>query len=134
MKQIKIDHDEGAYGRTIMITSSNIQALIFIKRLFERLSIENNLEVEMANLENVEIIGLQSLRLKQSSRESALGGHLKMEEQSLFIWTRSKEGWNECAELVDGIICSGIASHQYLTAEDYDDALVVISLQQHGSH
>ncbi len=128
MKKIQIDHYESAYGRTIRIFTRDMQALNFMKELFERLSIENDLEVDILDLyKNAEVTGLQSLKLKQVHSEPALGGHLLMNNKFQFIWSRSKEGWKECAELVDGIISSGTDGHQYLTSEDYDDALVVVS-------
>ena len=129
IEKIIIDHYEGAYGKTIKVAVSNTQTLIFIKELLDTLSENNDSELEMSNLEGVEVIGIKSLLLKRVSTEPGLGGHLKMVDEDSFIWARSKEGWKQCAELIDGLIISGIASHQYLTSEEYDDALVIISLQ-----
>jgi hypothetical protein len=45
---------------------------------------------------------------------------------AVFQWSRSAEGWLECAELLDGL--SGPGHHQYLTHGGIDDALVKVSL------
>ncbi len=50
---------------------------------------------------------------------------------AVFQWSRSAEGWLECAELIEGL--SGPGHHQYLTHGGIDDALVEVSVIQHGS-
>lgn len=130
MERVQIDYYEGAYGKTIRFATSKIQMLIYLKELFTRMSSENDLEIELSNLENVKVNGLWSLCLQQSSTEFALGGNLIMEIPHRFVWVRSKEGWSECAELVDSIISSNTPSHQYLTSETYDAALVIVSFDE----
>lgn len=44
-----------------------------------------------------------------------------------FEWTRSAEGWDYLAELMDGLIQSKTPGHQYLTDYPKDDAIVVVS-------
>lgn len=130
MEQIQVDYYQGAYGKTIRIAVHKLQKLIFLKKLFIHMSSENGFEVEMADLENVVMTDLRSLRLRQTSAEYALGRNLIMEASNDFIWSRSREGWSECADLVDGLITLGTSGHQYLTAENYDDAIIVLSFNE----
>lgn len=51
----------------------------------------------------------------------------KSKEAAHFEWTRSAEGWDYLAELMDGLIRSKTAGHQYLTNYPKDDAIVVVS-------
>jgi hypothetical protein len=44
-----------------------------------------------------------------------------------FEWTRSAEGWDYLAELIDGLVQSNAVGHQYLTRYPGEDAIVVVS-------
>lgn len=44
-----------------------------------------------------------------------------------FDWTRSADGWDYLAELIDGLVQSKTAGHQYLTRYPGEDAIVVVS-------
>ncbi len=130
MEQIHVDYYEGAFGNTIRIATSKTEPLIFLKELFARLSREHQLEIEMSNLKNVKVTGLHSLCLRQVSTEFELGGNITVETPHDFVWSRSKEGWKECEELVAGLLTSSESGHQYLTSESYDEVLVVVSFNE----
>lgn len=44
-----------------------------------------------------------------------------------FVWTQARDAWGITAELVQGLIDSAIAGHQYLSDNPADDAVVVVS-------
>ncbi len=44
-----------------------------------------------------------------------------------FLWSRSSEGWDYTAELIDPFIHDESEGHIYLTSLKYDDAIVVLS-------
>ncbi len=44
-----------------------------------------------------------------------------------FEWTRSAEGWDYLAELIDSLVPSAAVGHQYLTRYPGEDAIVVVS-------
>ena len=56
----------------------------------------------------------QGIRRIQSDRRS-------------FTWTRTNEGWNYLAELLDDLVNSDEPGHQYLTRYPDEDAIVVVS-------
>ncbi|MFZ0819217.1 MAG: hypothetical protein WAM91_04055 [Candidatus Acidiferrales bacterium] len=51
----------------------------------------------------------------------------RQDNPSHFEWTRSAEGWDYLAELIDGLAQSQTAGHQYLTHYPGEDAIVVLS-------
>lgn len=44
-----------------------------------------------------------------------------------FVWTQSADAWDNAAELVEGLIDSPIAGHQYLSEYPADDAIIIVS-------
>ena len=57
------------------------------------------------------------------SRKGALLG-------ACFEWSRTAEGWLECAELLDGLTP---CSHQYLNYGHFDDAIVEVAFMEDPS-
>jgi len=48
-------------------------------------------------------------------------------KSSDFEWTRSSGGWDYLAELIDGLVLSKTAGHQYLSRYPEEHAIVVVS-------
>lgn len=51
---------------------------------------------------------------------------LPLHERS-FTWSRTFQGWDYLAKLLDGLIESNCEGHQYLTRYPDEDAVVVVS-------
>jgi len=49
-----------------------------------------------------------------------------------FRWTRTCEGWDYLAGLIDGLVKCPIAGHQYMTRYPDEDAIVVVSKGEYG--
>lgn len=53
-------------------------------------------------------------------------------DQPSFTWTRTNEGWNYLAELLEDLVNSDEPGHQYLTRYPDEDAIVVVSKGEYG--
>ena len=51
-----------------------------------------------------------------------------------FEWNHTSEGWDYIAELMNGLLGSTSAAHQYLTAYPKDDAIVVVSKGEYSDN
>jgi hypothetical protein len=49
-----------------------------------------------------------------------------------FHWRRTAEGWNDLADLIDGVVKSPVPGHQYLSSYPSEDAIVVLSKGEYG--
>lgn len=129
--KILIDYYEGAYGPTIRIDTQSVQAIVRVKKIFLELALAQTSEINLCNDEYVEVIGVKSLALRLVTESEEKRKTLKLiqltSEGPIFHWSRSSEGWKNCIDLIDGILKYSHPSHQYLTDEDIDDALVEIT-------
>lgn len=130
--EIIINYYSSSYGPTIRLMVRSLASLTYIKNLFRSLAMEKS-EVELTALKGIRIIGMEALIFKRSLHDSLLLKSLfaiSQGTENSFIWINSSLGWQECADLIDGMIENGNPGHQYLTKEDVDDALVEISYQE----
>jgi hypothetical protein len=71
-----------------------------------------------------------SIRLK-SSRGAQGRKRLRSETKTAsFVWHLTPEGWNHCADLIEGLRTHGPGAHQYLTDEELDDALIEVAFAE----
>lgn len=66
------------------------------------------------------------------SRDGRQGLRRHLHDPHTFTWSRTNEGWDYLAELLDGLIKSQSAGHQYLTRYPDEDAIVVVSKGEYG--
>lgn len=128
---ILIDYYEGAYGPTIRIDTQSVEAALQVKNIFMELALAQVSEINFHNVENVKVTGLKALILRLVVEGKEHRKTLKLieliSEGPVFHWSRSSEGWEDCVGLLNGMLKnSSHPSHQYLTDEDVDDALVEI--------
>jgi len=108
-----------------------------LQQCFYRLR-EGGLEIELhhqpfVHSENVKIT-LRSLGSLLIAKESDPLQSIRRipHSQMLFTWSRSSQGWDHLAELLEGLILSTTACHQYLTQFPGEDAIVVASKGEYG--
>lgn len=124
---IKVDYYKGAYGPTIRIGLSSKEALIKMKEILQKLASGSVSECRFHELPFVKKIGLQELHLKLTPKFSDKTVEIAKEkkDKTVFYWTNSLEGWARCMGLLDGFM-EDIPSHQYLSDEGIDDALIEV--------
>jgi hypothetical protein len=124
---------DGAYGPTIRIEAHSVEIIEQIRSIFLELASAGTREVELHKVEGVRTEGVKEFVLKFVPGEGEPRRTLKLvhtgSEGSVFCWSKSSEGWVECAELLDGILHQH-PGHQYLTDEAIDDALVVVAFME----
>lgn len=129
--KILIDYYEGAYGPTIRIDTQSTKAIERVKKIFWELALAQTFERNLYNDEYLEITGIKLLTLRlvtESNEKRKTLNLLQLTSQGpIFHWSKSSEGWKDCIDLIDGILKYNYPSHQYLTDENIDDALVEIT-------
>ena len=76
----------------------------------------------------IRLLAKSSGPIHAGAKHEGRQGILKRSKTSpQFDWIRSREGWDYLAELIDSLVHSKIAAHQYLTQYPRDDAIVVVS-------
>lgn len=128
---ILMDYYKGAYGPTIRVNTRSVKALTQIKGLFLELAAAKISETSFNEIGSMKVIGIKALVLKFVPESKEQKKTLKLvqvtPEGPVFHWSRSSEGWMECAGLIDGLLEYQRPAHQYLTDESVDDALVEVA-------
>lgn len=131
---ILIDYYLGAYAPTIRIDVHSPAALSQLKRLFLSLAEGSEKEVDLAQHEMITASGLHSLILRVIPDSRTIKKNLVLMKNELqridFSWVGNSEQWQRCAALVEALIESNKAGHQYLTTEGIDDALVELAYME----
>ena len=127
-KQIKIDYYKGAFGPTIRIDTPSKGTLIMIEDILHKLALGSVSEYKFHGLPFVELSGLQEFYLKLIPKQRTKTVEIveSGKNKTVFYWSNSLEGWGRCAGLLDGMT-EDISSHQYLSQEGIDDALIVVA-------
>jgi len=127
-KRIKIDYYKGAFGPTIRIDTLSTEALILMKDSLHELASGKVSEHKFHELPFVELSGLQEFYLKLIPKQRTKTVEIVKSEKdkTAFYWSNSLEGWDQCAGLLDGIT-ETVPSHQYLSEEGIDDAVIVVA-------
>lgn len=131
-KKIRLTYYDSADGPRVMLFGPMEVDLVALRDCFSQLS-KGTSEVA---LDTEEFIYTSSVRLRLRS----VGGMFEVKsgdaQQGLrrdpadarsFTWTRTNEGWDYLAELLNGLIDSSRAGHQYLTRYPDEDAVVLVS-------
>ncbi len=129
---ILVDYYAEAYGPTIHIGARSVEALAWIKDLFEELAAAKISEVDLNEVSGVKVMGIKAFVLRHVPGPRTYGRSLRrihsMPEGTVFLWAKSTEGWLDCAGLLDGLLGHGfsLSHHQYLTHDDIDDAVIEV--------
>ena len=129
---ILLDYYSGAYGPTIRIDIMSLENLRKMKNLFVQLAKSTNYEINLLELENIKVKGinkfiLQSISLDKKydrfgTKNLTLTKHNNNE--IIFQWKLSPCNWETTVCLVQRLLDVKTPGHQYLTKEGIDDALV----------
>ncbi len=127
---INVDYYKGSYGPTIRFDLRSPEALTAIKGMLKELSSGKTDEYRLHELEYFKLSGMQEFYLKVVSKQATKTVQRKTKNgKVLFQWCNSPDGWDQCVGLIEGI--SGtIPSHQYLSDEGIDDALIVVAYME----
>jgi hypothetical protein len=128
---VLISYYKGAYGPTIRVDTRSIDDIAQIKNVFLDLAAAKVYEVKFHEIRSWKITDIEAFVLRLLPEGKEHKKTLKLVQTSseglVFHWSRSPEGWMECAELLDGILNHQRPGHQYLTDEAVDDALVEVA-------
>ena len=122
----------GFDGLTIRIDTASHAALAIIQQVFRDLAEGKITEIEFLNLEGVTSENIQSLKLQLVEKDPSYKAIQKMNDGSEFYWSRSKDGWEDCVWLMDGLSSDSASGHQYFDQTLGDDAVVVIAHGESG--
>jgi hypothetical protein len=129
---IRVDFYDGAYGPTIRIDANTLEDLNRIKSVFLNLA-EQGHEINLLDLIGASVSGVDRLTLKRVEVSEEQTKSLKRKGSRLgieFVWSLSAKGWQRRAGLVDGLINFNRPSHQYLTEEGVDDAIIELAFRE----
>ena len=132
--RIVIDYYQGAYGPTIRIDIQTMENLVKLKNIFLQLAESKKEAMDLVRLESVTATGINQFILKTVPPNQEQEKKLRREKDNTnnvaFYWSMSWRGWQRCAGLIDGLIESQGAGHQYLTEEGVDDAIVEVAFME----
>ena len=118
----------GAYGVTIRFDAESLDDLRTLGEAFRRLSMGETNEVALHRLEGLRVSNLEGLTISVVGVEPDIS--LRLLNGRTYLWLNTREGWERCYGLVDGLIEYNRPGHQYLTNEGIDDALVEVCLYE----
>ena len=127
---IQLSHYSGAYGPTLRIGAQCAADLMALRELFESLATGTAHVIDLSRELPCERDQVVSLLL--ATRESEAPERLVRvgggRSGQAFEWIGSREEWEERTSKIDALLSLGEPSHQYLSLEGIDDALVELSL------
>jgi hypothetical protein len=131
-KRASVNFYQGAEGPTLMFLIDKESDLLGLKTIFLRLARGDAGNISLRTEGIVEfasaIDDLIFVRLLDEHEPSRMVRKVRDTLRGpLFEFHRHKEGWLECAELLDGLKGRG---HQYLSRGSMDEALVMVSYQE----
>jgi hypothetical protein len=132
---ILLDYYEGAYGPTIRIDVQSIDTLNKVKDLFLNLSkLTVHTTIDFIELPSVKAYSINQLLMKRTPDNQEPKKKLELVPDRsgdiVFCWAVSSDGWQLCADLVDGMLDANCPGHQYLTQEGVDDAIVELAFME----
>jgi hypothetical protein len=126
--RIRIDYYEGAYGPTLRIDTNRISDLEMIMSLFLDLAENKHKTIDFLSTTHATSTNVDQFRLRRISVENLREGLAREGKRgNKFVWSLSGPEWKRRAGLIAGLIQYNGPSHQYLTEEGVDDALVELA-------
>jgi hypothetical protein len=130
---ILVDYYRGAYGPTIRIDVQTREKLIQIKKVFLKLA-ESQGQADLADVESTLITGFERIILESlpvyENRPKKLEFETRDDGRIVCRWSLDCTGWRRCVGLIDGLLTYNSPSHQYLTKEGIDDAVVELAFME----
>ena len=130
--KIRLEYYEASDGPRLMFFGPLDVDLRSLQATFRQLAATLNMDVQLD--EQPFVVPLARVRLSsldlmtKQPKTSRIGFRRIQNDTALsFHWSRTCEGWDYLAELIDGLIKSPGAGHQYLTRYPDEDAIVVVS-------
>ena len=124
---IAIHYYEGAFGRTLRFEVQDRNDTERLRELF--LGMSSNTDEVHENLcseADFSCFGLGQFTWRRALRSGA--AKLLLEPSSV-QWSLTQSQWEECADLVEGLLTAG-SGHQYLPVGESTDAVVLISMNE----
>ena len=125
-------------GPRIMLFGPLTADIASLQSFFRRLSkdtAEVRLDQEpfLVSFGGIELVARCSGSLMHQQTESISQGLRKpSSNRPHFVWTRSKEGWDYLAELIESMRFAKVPCHQYLTRYPDEDAIIVVSIGEYS--
>lgn len=125
------DRTDRNEGMIILISTESLEMLALIKNVFEEMSRGKYKKFQFQEIKNTRLSGVKALtlRLIDGDKEpwKTLERTTDFSQPPEYIWSKTSEGWEENALLVDGILNKKRLGHQYFTETNIDDAVIVIA-------
>ena len=135
--KVRLAFYASADGPRIMMFGPMQTELESLRKSFCELS-KGESELHLDSLPFIHSVGVR-LRLRSLGEpftvkdgDARQGLRRQRSEKESFVWSRTNEGWEYLAELLDGLIQSQNSGHQYLTRFPDEDAIVVVSKGEYG--
>ena len=125
--KLQIDLYDASDGLRLLIYGSNDTDFSNIQNLFLRLAREQNFEIKLHLQEYVNFIRPTEIVLFNSVQQKRIRKGIHHVEKNRIDWFYDSDNWENLVELVDTIVNSSIACHQYLNLYPHDDLKVVLS-------
>lgn len=117
---IIIDYYIGAFGPTIRIETNSKKALYKIRDSITKLKDSRIHEYSLLNYEYMKVTGVNDIIMKRVAMNPPYHEVEIIEnkdDKPIFLWYQTVESLDRIEGLIDGLIDSDSASHQYLTSE-----------------
>lgn len=125
---------DGAYGPTLRIDAQTQEALELVRDTFKTMSSPGAKELLLTTGSSYRLSGFDFLRLRLQN--DGTGGkrlkQVRVGATSGFDWSCQTEIWRTYVGLIGGLFDYGRPSHQYLTEEGDNDALVEVAFMEAG--
>ena len=125
--KLQIDLYDASDGLRLLIYGSNDTDFSNVQNLFLRLAREQNLGIKLHLQEYVNFIRPTEIVLFNSVHQKRIRKGIHHVEENRIDWFYDSDNWKNLVELVDTIVNSPIACHQYLNLYPHDDLKVVLS-------
>jgi hypothetical protein len=123
---IFVDFYEGSYGPSVMLNVPSEPLLGSLKGIFKVLSLKDPQSLHLEGCDFVRLNGIETFRLHNDTARASFKVSISRGRARL-DWNQPPSQWAYTSELVDRLTP---CSHQYLTREGMDDALVILSFKE----
>ena len=133
--KVEIDFYEGAYGPTLRIHVLSEHELKKVQNIFGELAKGNIEKYRLRESSLFNLNGFYDLILfvvgqNNCSEKTVEISKSEKSHDNIIEWRNSPEGWDECHDLIDGILSTAEPCHQYLSIEGIDDVIILVSYME----
>ena len=130
--KVRLAYWASADGPRVMMFGPMQTDLESLRECFLELS-KGESEMTLDSLPFIHSVGVR-LRLRSLGElfrakegDARQGLRRQSSDDESFVWSRTNEGWEYLAELLDGLIQSQKPGHQYMTRFPDEEAIIVVS-------